>query len=121
MARLSEPGTDSFRSQMGIRQDDPEIFRPTRLVEAIRVARMIQRDEQIDRAIRSFVVVGIVLELMPGHLTPRRQRLARALGISKPAVDAAEIAWEGVDPIARFELVARAQRCVFALRAAART
>ena len=119
--RLSEPGSEAIRSQMAIAQEDPTIFRANTLTESLRVARIIRDDEEIVPRVRRLVEVGIVLDLMPGHLRPRRDRMARALGCTVRTVLRREIEWEGIDPLNRFVLVHRACRLILAMRAADRS
>lgn len=121
MARLSEPGSEAIRGQLGITAEDPAVFKPHSLYESLKVARIIRDDEEIVSRIRRLVEVGIVLDLMPGHLRPRRDRMARALGCSVRTVLRREIEWEGVDPLERFALVRRASRLIVAMRAAERS
>jgi hypothetical protein len=82
------------------------------------VARIIRDDDALPVAVRRMVEVGIVLDLMPDHLTPRRDVLARRLGCTVKTVRRKELAWEGIDRRVRFVLVHRASRLVIALRAA---
>jgi hypothetical protein len=121
MGRLQEPGSEAIRGQLAIVAEDPEVFKPHSLYESLKVARIIRDDEDIAPEIRRLVEVGIVLDLMPGHLRPRRDRMARALGCSVRTLLRREIEWEGVDPMVRFGLVRRAARLIVAMRAADRS
>lgn len=116
MRRVEEPGAVSIRSQVGIRAEDPRVFRPIRLAEALKVARIIRADETIPEEIRALVEVGIPLDLMPGHVTPAKAALAEALRVSVRTVRRRELAWETADQRLRFDLVHRAARLVFAER-----
>ena len=118
MDKVHEPGSQSIRAQLGIAQEDARIFRPNRLIECLRVARIIRDDESITPEVRRLVEVGIVLDLMPGHLRPRRERMAAALGCSVRTVVRREIEWEAVCVLERFELVRRACRLIVSMRAA---
>lgn len=116
MKRVEIPGAVSIRSQVGIRPEDPRVFRPIRLAEALRVARLIRADESIPEEIRALVEVGIPLDLMPGHVTPVKTALAEALRVSVRTIRRRELAWELADQRLRFDLVHRAARLVFAER-----
>ena len=118
MWRIIELGAEALRVRLGIAQEDPKVFRANSLEESVAVARIIRDDEEFPREMRGVVEVGIVLDLMPDHLTPRRDALARRLGCSVKTVRRRELAWEGLDPNVRFALVHRASRLVIALRAA---
>ena len=118
MSRAEIPGSASVRSQVGILPEDPAIFRPIMLEEALAAARIIGRDSQIQDEIRCILDVGIVLDLMPGHLTPRKAALSEALTLSVRTIRRREIAWELGDQRSRFDLVHRASRLVFANRGA---
>lgn len=109
-------GSASLRSQIGIEAEDPRIFRPISVTEALEVARIIKADETIDEEIRDCIEVGIPLDLMPSHLTPRKETLAEALRVSVRTIRRRELAWELSDQRIRFELVHRASRLVFANR-----
>jgi hypothetical protein len=114
--RVEEPGSVSIRAQVGIRAEDPRVFRPIRLTEALRVARIIAADDSIPEEIRGLVEVGIPLDLMPGHVTPAKTALAEALRVSVRTIRRRELAWELCDQRVRFDLVHRASRLVFAER-----
>lgn len=118
MERIIEPGAEALRVRLGIAQEDPAIFRANSLEESVAVARIIRDDDALPVAVRRMVEVGIVLDLMPDHLTPRRDVLARRLGCTVKTVRRKELAWEGIDRRVRFALVHRASRLVIALRAA---
>lgn len=118
--RLSEPGSESIRAQLGIEQEDPAVFRAAQLAEAVSAARTIRDDEELPREVRLCAEVGITLDLMPGHLSPQRTALARRLACSARTVRRRELAWEGVDPVLRFDLVRRAIRLLIVQRAASR-
>ena len=109
-------GSASLRSQIGIAAEDPRIFRPISVAEALDVARIIKADTSIDEDIREVVEVGIPLDLMPAHLTPRKELLAEALRVSVRTIRRRELAWELCDQKVRFDLVHRASRLVFANR-----
>jgi hypothetical protein len=115
---LDEIGTASIRSRLGIEQEDPRVFRPWEPELALRAGRVLERDETIPPAVRRLVALGIVLDLRPGDLTPRRADLARLLGISLATVRRREIRWEAVDPVIRFDLVRRATSMALQWRAA---
>jgi hypothetical protein len=114
--RAEIPGAASIRTQVGIRSEDPRVFRPIRLTEALRAARIIRADETLSEEIRALVEVGIPLDLMPGHVTPPKAALAEALRVSVRTIRRRELAWETADQRLRFDLVHRAARLVFAER-----
>lgn len=118
MRRLEEPGAVSVRAQVGIEQEDPRVFHPIRLAEALKVARILKRDETLPEEIREILEVGIPLDLMPGHVTPAKSALAEALGVSVRTIRRRELAWETADQRLRFDLVHRASRLVFTERGA---
>lgn len=118
MTRLEEPGTASIRAQVGIEQEDERVFHPVTLREALRVSRLIRDDEALDARVRRLAEVGVVLDLMPGHLMPRRHDHAVALGISTRTVRRRAYAWEGVDELTRFACAQRAIRAIIAERGA---
>ena len=118
MRRLEEPGAVSVRSQVGIEQEDPRIFHPIRLAEALKVARILKRDDALPEDIRDIIEVGIPLDLMPAHVTPAKSDLAEALGVSVRTIRRRELAWETSDQRLRFDLVHRASRLVFTERGA---
>lgn len=97
--------TDGARAALGAaaRVD----ARPFALGEAIAAARVVARESAYPRCV---VVVGIVLDMMPGHLTPRRALLARRLRIRPQLVVASELVWEVADDADRMRLLAAAVR-----------
>ena len=109
-------GSASLRSQIGIAAEDPRIFRPISVAEALEVASIIKADTSIEEDIRDVIEVGIPLDLMPAHLTPRKELLAEALRVSVRTIRRRELAWELCDQRVRFDLVHRASRLVFANR-----
>jgi hypothetical protein len=118
MRRLEEPGTASIRSQVGIAQEDPSVFYPFTLREALRVARFVRDDESIDRRVRALAEVGVVLDLMPGHLMPRRHDHAVALGVSARTIRRRAIRWEGVSESVKFYTTQITARAIIAERGA---
>lgn len=117
--RISEPGSESIRSQLGIAPEHPAIFRASTLDEAVFVARTVRDDETLPDLVRRCAEVGIALDLMPGHLAPSRSALARKLIASVRTIRRRELGWESVDPAMRFDLVRRAMRLLIVRRAAA--
>ena len=115
---IDEIGSASIRSRLGIVQEDPDVFRPWEPELALRAGRILERDETIPPAVRRLVALGIVLDLRPGDLTPRRRDLARLLEISVATVHRREARWESVDPAVRFDLVRRAVSMALQWRAA---
>jgi hypothetical protein len=109
-------GSASLRSQIGIAAEDPRIYRPISVAEALDAARIIKADTSIEEDIRDVIEVGIPLDLMPAHLTPRKELLAEALRVSVRTIRRRELAWELCDQRIRFDLVHRASRLVFANR-----
>lgn len=111
------PGSVSLREQLGIEQEDPRIFKPISLEEAINASRMIADDTTIQPDMRNRVEVGLILDLMPAHLTPRKEAVAKALNLSTRTIRRRELEWEMIDPLDRFDLVRNALRVVVAERA----
>ena len=112
------PGSVSLREQLGISQEDPKVFKPITLEEAIQAARVIADDTTIQPEMRPRVEVGLILDLMPAHLTPRKEIIAKALDLSPRTIRRRELEWESFDQIERFDLVRHALRVVIATRAA---
>lgn len=108
MERLDLPGTASIRSQIGIEQEDPAVFHPYRVAEAVRAADVLSGDSEVPRPVRRLLRVGLALDLRPGHLTLTKSELGRRLALDRRTVKARELAWESLDPLLRFELVRRA-------------
>lgn len=112
-------GSAAARWQAGIAPEDAEVFRAVTLADAAEAARIVSRDI-IARQMRGIAEVGLILDLMPGHLRPSGAELARELGITIDSTERREIAWELLEPRARFDLVARAMRLLMMLRAGRR-
>jgi len=96
--------TDGVRAAVGADRADA---RPFALSESIAAARVVARETEYPRAV---ALVGIVLDMMPGHLTPRRALLARRLRLRVEIVHAAELVWEVADDAQRVRLLAAAVR-----------
>jgi hypothetical protein len=111
------PGSVSLREQLGIEQEDPKIFKPITLEESMEAAKVVAADTTIDDDLRPCIEIGIILDLMPAHLTPRKERIARAMNISARTVRRRELDWELLDPLQRFDLVRNALRVVITGRA----
>ena len=62
------------------------------------------------------VRVGVVLDTMPGDLTPKRARLAVRLGISRDELDLSEMLWTLSDDKVRFMTALDAVRIMNAKR-----
>ncbi len=117
MERCELPGTASIRAQIGIVQEDPRVFHPFTIEEAIRAADAISIDSTIPNPVRRLLRVGIALDLRPGHLTPTKSALGRALDLDRRTVAAREGLWECLDPILRADLVGRAAAMILLRRA----
>lgn len=115
--RHSIVGSACFRRTLGIGQDEPRVFKPVTLDEAVAAASIVSTDVSV-RDARTCARVGIVYDLMPLHIRPQRSRLAKALRIGEATVRRKELEWEACPPVLRFDLVRRAMRSVIALRAA---
>jgi hypothetical protein len=115
-SEMWEPGSQSVRSQLGIEQEDPRVFRPYTLDEALRTAQILYRDETLPIAIRSLIHVGIVLDLMPAHLAPETAVLGKCLRMKPGTVRTRRLLWELVDERERFDLVRRACGMILAWR-----
>lgn len=111
-----EPGSESIRRQLGIRAEDPRVFRPYTLTEAIDAARLMESDEAIADEVRQMLSVGLAYDLMPAHLMPRVEQVAGRLGTSVRRVRRYRLLWETVDPDVRFNVVRRACRLILAWR-----
>jgi hypothetical protein len=118
LLRIEEPGTRSVRAQLGIADEDERVFHPVTLKEAIATARMVRDDSALPPLVRRLVEVGLVLDLMPLHLTPCRREHARLLGVSVRTIRRRAIQWEGISQATRFDLTQRAMRAIIAARGA---
>lgn len=115
--RWFEPGSASIRAQTGIVAEDPKVFAPYTVGEAIRCADVIARDEAIPMEVRDLLRVGLSYDLRPGHLRPRMEQIVASSRRSPTRIKHDRLRWESVDPILRFEVVARATGMILALRA----
>jgi hypothetical protein len=113
---FTEPGIVSVRSQIGIEVEDERIFRPYTVDEALRVAAILRRDPEIPMGVRALLAVGIVYDLLPGHLSPDDEALARRLRTKVDRIEDRRVRWESVDPVLRFDLVHRATALIIAWR-----
>lgn len=113
---FTEPGIVSVRSQIGIEVEDERIFRPYTVDEALRVAAILRRDPEIPIGVRALLAVGIVYDLLPGHLSPDDEALARRLRTKVDRIEDRRVRWESVDPVLRFDLVHRATALIIAWR-----
>lgn len=113
---FAEPGIVSVRTQIGIETEDRRVFRPYTVDEAIRAAAVIRRDREIPGAVRNLIAVGVVFDLLPGHLTPDDDALARRLRTRPDRIEDRRVRWESVDPVIRFEVVHRATAIILAWR-----
>lgn len=113
---LWEPGSASVRSQLGIEQEDPLVFRPYTMEEAVRAAQILARDDSLPIAFRSLIPVGVPLDLRPLHLMPDTAVLAAAVGLSPRTIRTRRLLWELTDEVERFEIVRRACGMILAWR-----
>jgi hypothetical protein len=120
MTRLELPGSQSIRSQMGIVQEDPEVFRPYTLTEAKRAAEVLAGDRDIPAPVRRLLTVGLALDLRPGHLTPSKSHLALFLRHDRKTIASRELRWESVESSLRADLVGRAVSMILLWRATSR-
>lgn len=117
MEQFEYPGSQSIRSQVGIAQDDPAIFRPFAVAECVEAAAMLSADRSIPTTVRRLALVGLCLDLRPGHLTSTKSRLSRQLRRDRKTIVAHELSWEAVDPALRADIVGRAVRMILVRRA----
>lgn len=75
--------------------------------ECDRAARVIWRTTGFSELV---VRVGMALDMRPGNLTPRRDRLARRLRVSEAEVETAELLWSLTAEDVRFATVRDAVR-----------
>jgi len=113
---FTEPGIVSVRSQIGIEVEDERIFRPYTVDEAIRVAAILRRDPDIPRGVRALLAVGMIYDLIPGHLSPDDEAIARRLRTTATRIEDRRVRWESVDPVLRFDLVHRSTAIIIAWR-----
>jgi len=78
---------------------------PFRFHDAYAAAETVWPETNLPREI---AVAGIVYDMMPGHLSPRRAYVARRLRIDPETVPAMLALWEMVEPAVRFDAVRRA-------------
>lgn len=93
--------------------------RPFTVDEALDAARILSRSWAVRGITRTVLLVGVVYDLMPNDLTPKRDKLAKRFGISREKLDEAEMVWESFAEEARLDLIKRAVRIVLASRGAA--
>ena len=116
LGSVDEPGAQSVRRMLGIRPEDPRIFKPYSLGEAVAAARIICGDDALDGGVRMLVPVGLAYDLCPAHLMPEAGTLAASLSVSVRRIRRHRLIWETVDPALRFALVRRACRLILAWR-----
>ena len=104
---LDSVGVASIRSQIGIEDEDPTVFRPYEVSEILQCAKILVTDDRTPQAVRRLLRVGLCYDLRAGHLSPLPDALAVTLGISARRVRAARLRWECVAPALRFDLCAR--------------
>jgi ABC-type multidrug transport system ATPase subunit len=117
--RFQEPGVVSVRSQIGIVAEDPRIFRPYTVDEALRCAAILRRDLEIPGTVRRLLSVGLPFDLLPGHLSPSEEALGRRLRIRASLVEDRRVLWECVEPGIRFDLARRASAMILVWRGSA--
>ena len=105
--RFFLPGSVSVRAQLGIRTEDPKIFRRYTLAEAIRCAKVLASDRDIALFVRALLPVGLCLDLRPGHISATITSIAEACGIGARTVRQHRVMWECVDSAIRFDAVKR--------------
>lgn len=113
---IYEPSAYEIRQRWGIVQNDGRIFKPYTLDECLAAADLISSDPAIRRNAKPVVRLGVVLDLMVGHLTPRRATLARRFKVSRVVLADLERQWELWDQGDRMRLVMRSIRLVQADR-----
>ena len=121
MSRVSIPSFESLRSQLGIEPEDPAVFKPITPQEALKAAKVVCRDQNLPERIREIGILGLVLDLTPGHLRPTFAMLSALVGRSRSTLADWEIEWETrIEDDLRSEMVQRAFRLILADRAANR-
>lgn len=118
--RLDDPGTASIRDRLGIRAEDPALFRPYEPEEIRKAARILARDaELIDGAPRLIPIleVGLLADLRVEHLTLPHGRIGRLLDWPVARVESAIVLWECAEPVARAWIIQRATRMILVWRA----
>jgi hypothetical protein len=78
---------------------------PFTLAESLAAADVVWPDTELPREI---AVAGIVFDMMPAHLSPRRDVVARRLRVAPDVVRVALLLWECADDSIRFDVVRRA-------------
>lgn len=119
LGSVDEIGSQSIRRMLEIEPEDPAIFRPYTVPEAIDSARIISQDGSMPVEVRSMLSVGIAYDLMPAHLMPSVNELAVRLRTTSRRVRRIRLVWETLDPDLRFSIVRRACRMILAKRGGA--
>lgn len=102
-----ELGAATLDAVRAVAGNDGGPARPFTFAEAWLAAETVHADVPMPREV---VVSGIVLDMMPGHLAPRRAVLARRLRIRPDTLQSCVALWETVDDHVRFAAVAAAVR-----------
>lgn len=116
MIRHEIAGTSAVRKHVGIEVDDPRVFRPVTLSEAIAAVDHVCTDAVASRFMPQ-ARVGLVLDMIPGHRRPRASEIARQLGLKSSTVRRRELLWESCPESIRFDLVRRSIVVVLLTRA----
>ena len=78
---------------------------PFTLAESFAAADVVWPDTELPREV---AVSGIVYDMMPAHLSPRRDVVARRLRVAPDVVRVALLLWECAEDAMRFDVVRRA-------------
>ncbi len=97
----------------------PAYSRPFTIEEAQSAALILAAEWNIADVPMRVLIVGIVLDLRPGDLTPRRRDLAKFLRVSAAQINDDEVAWEMLCEDRRMDFVRRAVRIILPMRGAA--
>lgn len=95
---------ESVRCAVGVGRVPSHAFTAA---EAMHAAEIIWPETGLPRPL---AVVGIVYDMMPGHLSPRRGWFAKQIGVHVETVRAAELIYEMLDGAKRIEYLAAATR-----------
>ncbi len=93
--------------------------RPFSVEEAHSAAILLASEWRVEDVPMRVLLVGVILDLRPGDLTPRRRELARFLRASTAQINDDEILWEMLHEDQRCDFVRRAVRIILSMRGAA--
>ncbi len=97
----------------------PSRSRPFSIEEVHSAALILASEWNIADVPLRVLVVGMILDLRPADLTPRRRDIAKMLRVSAESVCGDEVLWEMLCEDRRMDFVRRAVRIILSMRGAA--